>query len=427
MSKIKLLIQHNSLFQLFSSRLFVQGTTILQSIVISRLLGPEGKGEFTAAILYPTLAASLSMLGLYTAIVRISAKRNISQYYNVTQSVLNVTLLTGTLGMVISYFINSYMFNHKTFLVITQCYAIYALIYNVNRGLSAINNGRGNMGIYSISSSILNPVFFLCALILYFFDKVSIGTLLISLLFANFCSLAFLFYKRDKEQSKKYISPFKMLNYSLRFSPSDFSEPLYAYYDKAIIVFILSSYDLGLYTIAYSAAALINVISSTFSIQLFSDVARGDTKQLFSYIRINLITMFLISLCMCALLPFMIPLVFGKEFEPSVLIAVLLLPVCILQGQSSVIERSILAKGFPFVGVQAKAITICLFACCAFLFKILGISSLITLALLLMFVQSIYLAYMYNRMKRIFGNCQIIPNTHDITLYIQEIINLLKK
>ena len=147
---IKRLFLNNSLFQLFSSRLFVQATTILQSIIISRLLGPEGKGQFTEAILYPTLVASLSMLGLYTGIVRISAKKNVGNYYNITQSVLYVTLITGIFGFVISYIINSYMFNQKSFLLIAQIYSVYALIYNLNRGLSAINNGRGNIGIFSI-------------------------------------------------------------------------------------------------------------------------------------------------------------------------------------------------------------------------------------------------------------------------------------
>ena len=419
--KIKRLFQYNTLFQLFSSRLFVQATTILQSI-ISRLLGPEGKGEFTEAILYPTLVASLSMLGLYTGIVRISAKKNVSEYYNITQSVLYVTLITGTLGLVISYIINSYMFTQKYFLVTTQFYAVYALIYNINRGLSAINNGRGNMGIFSISSSILNPVFFLCILVLCILKKISIETLLLSLLFANFCSLAFLFYKRDREKGKKILSPFKMLRYSLRFSPSDFSEPLYAYYDKAIVAFILSSYDLGLYTIAYSAAGLINIVSSTFSIQLFSNVARGETRNLFAYMRINFITMFLISLCMCVLFPFIIPFVFGNEFKPSVIIAILLLPVCILQGQSFVIERAILAKGLPFVGVQAKTLTIVFFAGGAFLFKFLGISSLVTFAILLLCVQSIYLAYMHHRMKQVFADCRIFPNIKDIIILFRKII-----
>ena len=263
-------------------------------------------------------------------------------------------------------------------------------------------------------------MFFILVLILYVSKKVNVEALLLSLLIANFCSLVFLFCKRDREKENRILSPFKLLKYSIKFSPSDFSEPLYAYYDKAIIAFILTSYDLGLYTIAYSAAGVINVVSSTFSIQLFSNVARGETENLFTYIRINFITMFIISLCMGVLFPFVIPFVFGDEFKPSVIIAILLLPVCILQGQSAVIERAILAKGLPFVGVQAKILSICLFASGAFVFNYLGISSLVTLAILLLCVQSIYLAYMYYRMKHVFVNCRIFPNIKDVILFFRK-------
>lgn len=427
MHKLLKLLKENSLFQLLSSKLFVQVTTILQSIIVSRLLGPTGKGEFTEAILWPTLVASLSMFGLYTAIVRISAKKELSRRVNITKSVIRVTLITGLFGTIIAYFVNTMMFATDSFLLVAQFYAVYALIYNVNRGLSAINNGRGNMGIFSISASILNPVFFLGILVLYLLDKISINTLLIALMLANFSSLVFLYCVRERSDIKRTLSPCALLKYSIRFSPSDFSEPLYAYYDKAIIAFVLSAYDLGLYTIAYSAAAMINVISATFATQLFSDVARGSCDHLHRYIRVNLITMVLMSMLMCVVLPFAIPLVFGADFRPAVPISLLLLIVCILQGQSSIIERAILARGFPYVGIQAKMLTMGVYLIGAFVFYGLGISSLYSLSMLLILVQAVYLAYMQYRMKGIFGAQRMAPNVADVSDYFKRINRFMKK
>lgn len=416
---------NNALVQLFSSRLFVQITTILQSIIISRLLGPEGKGVFTEIILWPTLVGSLSMLGLYTGIVRISARSNVNKKYNITSSVLRTTCITGLLGAIIALVINSFYFYGKNCLVTAQIFAIYVLIYNVNRGLSAVNNGRGYMGVFSISASILNPIYFLCLLCLFFFDSISIGTALISLLFANLCSLLFLYFKRERNGSTLFVSPFSMIGYSLKFSPADFSEPLYLYYDKVIIAFLLSPYDLGLYTIAYSAAGIINITSSTFSIKLFSDIARGDKKQLFRYVRINLLTMIMLSVLMCIILPVFIPVVFGQDFAPSVLVSLLLLPVCILQGESMIIEKSILAKGLPYIGIQAKILAMSTFIVCAIVFYVLGISSLISLALLLIFVQFVYLIYLCHRMKHIFGDNRIVPNFEDIKHYSSRLFRKL--
>lgn len=408
------LFKNNALVQLGASRLFVQVTIILQSIIISRLLGPEGKGVFTEIILWPTLIGSLSMLGLYTGIVRISAKKNIRKYYNVCRSVMITTCITGVIGIIVTLIINGYYFYHEKYLIAAQIFSIYVLIYNMNRGLSAINNGRGHMGIFSISASILNPVYFICLLFLLILDKITVETALLALLFANLCSLLFLYFKRERDSNCRLMSPKKMIGYSIKFSPADFSEPLYLYFDKIIIAIILSSYDLGLYTIAYSSAGMINIVSSTISIKLFSDIARGDTKQIFRYVRINLMTMILIAILMCGILPILIPIVFGSEFLPAVFISLLLLPVCILQGESLIIEKSILAKGMPFVGIQAKILTMSIFSLCSFLLYAFNISSLITISLLLIISQCIYLAYLRHRMKYIFGDNRIIPNLDDV-------------
>lgn len=408
------LLKNNALVQLGTSRLFVQVTTILQSIIISRLLGPEGKGIFTEIILWPTLVASLSMFGLYTGIVRISAKKNIRKCYNICRSVMITTCITGTIGIVVTLFINGYYFYHEEYLIVAQIFSVYVLIYNINRGLSAINNGRGYMGIFSISASILNPVYFICLLLLLILDRITVETALLALLFANFCSLLFLYFKRERDSNSRLMSPKKMLVYSMKFSPADFSEPLYLYFDKIIIAITLCSYDLGLYTIAYSSAGMINIVSSTISIKLFSDIARGDTKQIFHYARINLLTMILISILMCGLLPILIPIVFGAKFAPAVFISLLLLPVCILQGESLIIEKSILAKGMPFVGIQAKILTMSIFAVFSFLLYVFNISSLITISLLLIIIQYIYFVYLRHRMKYIFGDSRIIPNIDDI-------------
>lgn len=409
------LFRNNGLAQLFSSRLFVQVTTILQSIIISRLLGPEGKGVFTEVILWPSLIASLSMLGLYTGIVRISAKPNLYNNFNITKSVLYTTLLTGSIGTIITFYVNSLHFEGSKVLAIAQFYAIYVLVYNINRGLSAINNGRGDLGIYSISSSILNPVYFICLLILFLVDNITLNTALISLLFANCCSCLFLIYKREKQYiKKKIITPLKMIKYSIKYSPSDFSEPLYLYYDKAIIAYVLSSYDLGIYTIAFSSAGLINIVSSTFSVKLFSDIARNRNENLFYYMRLNITVMLFLAIMMCMALPILIPLFFGTAFVPAILPSLLLLPVCILQGQSMIIEKAILAKGYPYVGIKAKCISMLLFAILSFILYLKGLSSLHMLILLLILVQLVYLKYLRNKMKSIFKNDRIIPNKEEV-------------
>lgn len=124
--------------------------------------------------------------------------------------------------------------------------------------------------------------------------------------------------------------------------------------------------------------------------------------------------MLFLAIIMCMVLPMLIPLFFGTAFVPAILPSLLLLPVCILQGQSMIIEKAILAKGYPYVGIKAKCISMLLFAVLSFVLYLKDLSSLYMLILLLILVQLVYLEYLRNKMKPIFKNNRIIPNKEDV-------------
>lgn len=407
-------IKHSSSLQLLSSRLFIQITTILQAIILARILGPEGKGLFTEVILWPTMIASFSMMGLYTGIVRFSAKDNHFERFNTTRLVLKCTCMTGLIGAIISFWVNRHFFSNSLLLFIAEFYCIYVVIYNINRGLSAINNGRGRLDIYSIASAILNPVYFLLLLLLYIFNAITIESALASLLFANFLSCLYLYFRRDKTTSHQCYSSTKLFRYSLRFAPSDFSEPLYAYYDKAIIAIFFSPYLLGLYTVSYSSAGLLGFISNSFAIKIFSDVARGNNNDLAMTLKVNILISTFFALIVAAILPIAIPIVFGREFSPAIIPAILLLPVCILQGQSQILERAILAKGYPFVGIKAKCIAMSIFTVSGLILYLMKCTNLNIISLILLIVQSAYISYLQLKFKSIFKIKYPIPRLQDI-------------
>lgn len=427
MNKLMNLLKGNAALQLLSSRLFIQITTVLQSIILSRLLGPQGKGEFTEIILWPTLIGSISMLGLYTGIVRLSAKENHYKNFNITSVVLRSTFITGIFGLIAAYFVNLYFFEGTNLLQIALFYCIYVLIYNVNRGLSAINNGRGNLGLYSVASSILNPVYLFLLLVLFLTNCVSLDTALIALLLANLSSCVVLFIKRDKTRRPRAYKPGRLIKYSVKFFPSDISEPIYTYFDKTIIALFFSAYDLGIYTIAASSASLSSFVSNSFAIKIFSDVARGQSKDIYSTLRLSLLLMVSVSFVMLFLLPFAIPLVFGSAFRPSIIPSLLLLPVCVMQGQSCIMERAILAKGFPFVGVKAKVISMITFAViavCLFLIDVIQLNIVIGSLLL---VQLIYLCYLKKKFNNIFYSSSLLPKKEDYLTLCKQIRYLILK
>lgn len=394
----------SDLSKLFSSRVAIQISTILQSFIIARALGPENKGFYTEITIYPTIIGALSMLGLYTGIVKLSAKKNLSDRYNISKTILKSTFILGLTGSLVAAFINGVYFStQKAFYDCAVFYGIYVLIYVMNRGLSAYNNGQGNFGLFSISSVILYPSYFFLILVLFICDSISVATTLYSLLVANTISLVFLIYKNTElKQIKQNFSSKFLIKYSLRFSVADLAEPVYLYYDKAILALFLSPYFFGIYTISASTAGLITIFSNTFSIKLFSDVANKKKNNIAQYIKINISIMALSAIVLSVLIPCLIPLFYGDAYRESIIPAIILLITCIIQGQSFVLERAILADGHPYTGITAKIIGMLTFGLLLLAFFTFDLNNIVIAAICSVFTSIIYFVYIQRKAKVLF-------------------------
>lgn len=413
--------------KLLSGNIVVQFSTLLQAVFVSRALGPEGKGEFIEIILWPTIISGFSILGLYTGIAKISAKNAIFSRFNIARPTLKATLIVGGFGTIFSCLVAPLLVsteqNHLTKLVLV--FSSFVLINNVARGFNAIDHGRKDFVKYSITRSILNPIFFLFLFILFLLNDLNLATVILSLLIANLsvCLIRTIYTLRSQKEKKNDFPLKKLFNYSLKFSISDLSEPIYAYFDKAILTLVLASYDLGIYTTAYSAASLVNIVSNVYGTKLFSELAGGTPKDFInSFVRQNLVLMFLLSIILFIVFPFLIPFVFGADFTPAILPAILLMVTCILQGLSYVIERGILAMGYPYAGAKAKVVFMIMLSVLAFVSKMTGILNINIMILIVTLCQSVYLVYLLLQLKKLCGvNVDLVLKKYDFEVIFRRI------
>lgn len=423
----------SGLGKIFLGNFLVQITTIFQTIIIARILGPEGKGNFTLIILWPTIIAGFSILGLYTGIAKISAKKMFYEKYNIEKSVLLSTFITGLIGSIVSISICPLVLKKYNYDIIflAQLFSAFVLANNLARGFVAIDHGRKDFTSYSITRAILNPIFFLFLAILFLINKVNLTYIILSLLAATYIvSIIRIWLGISRRRNNLEVLPVtKLFRYSLKFSISDFAEPIYAYYDKIIVALVLSTYDLGLYTVAYTAAAIISILPTVYATKIFSDIAGGDKIEKMIYsIRQNIALMLLGILGMIIILPIAIPLVFGNDFKLAIIPALVLLITCCLQGQSMIIERSILAKGFPWVGVSAKVITMFSFALLSYILYSVNCIDIYTVVLITIITQSIYLLYLTYQMRKKFKtDLSIMPTWKDIEMIMKNIKKIIKK
>ena len=82
-----------------ATSLFIQGCTVLQGVLLARLLGPAGRGELAAVILWPNIFAGIGMLGMDMAIARLAGQGQAVE--SLVRTAIRAALVTGILSALI--------------------------------------------------------------------------------------------------------------------------------------------------------------------------------------------------------------------------------------------------------------------------------------------------------------------------------------
>ena len=385
------------------SNLVITATTIFQGIIIARVLGPIGKGDFTAIILWPTVLAGFLTMGTYTGIARIAAKNNdIPSLFN---SSIIISLFTGILGMIISYFTLPFLLgkNGAHLLSISRTFSIFIIVNHLAKNILAIFHGTGNFKQYNLFKLILNPVYFGLLLILYVTNLLSIENCVYSYLIANIIVLLFRVISIFKiyKLEFRFYSPIKIIKNSLSFGVADMADPINQYFDKALLLWWLGTTELGLYTVSATAGGVIVFLTNAIAILSFTQTATNSSpNDIVKICRFVSFLYLIIGIFLSLFLPFLIPLLYGNLFAQSIRPAILLIIAFFFQGQANILEQSIRGAGKAFYGLEGRFISMVIFFIFGlYLSKLWGLNGI---ACSYIFSQIAYFLFMKYRFIKLF-------------------------
>ena len=159
-------------------------------ILSARLLLPQGKGELTAIMLWPSLLAALGSLGVLDAMTYFSANNTNDLPKTLTSGmVLTLTLSAGLVGT--GYLILPVVLsgNSATVVNTAKMYLAYIPLNLVALSLIALILGRMKLLEYNVLRTFVHVSFVTGMLILYAFDQVSVRGFAGASLVANFSTL----------------------------------------------------------------------------------------------------------------------------------------------------------------------------------------------------------------------------------------------
>ncbi len=392
--------------------LLITGCGLIGSVILSRELGPEDRGELAAIILYPGLLVYLGSFGTYSSVIFYlsKVKRRVDSLWGSCLIITGInSLISIPIGGLLIYFtLNSLDISHKVFSFI---FLLFLPFMMTSQFISSILQARGHFKYYNYIR-LFTPLSYLIAVMsLFLFDSLNIVTAVISqisITVLQFMVFSILFHKLILPVNVLFfkLKTIKVLyGYGFKVWLGDLSQGLNMKTDQIIISSLLLSKDLGFYVVAVSVANFSTVLSNAIKTiylpliaaqRLLKDKLTIASKMLKKFALLNLVV---IVGCIVAV-PIAIPLVFGEEFYNSVLIAQILLVGYLFFNSKIVLTSVMQGIGKPITVSYSEICGLVVLALCVYPliaeYKLIGAACAVSLGYM---AQSISLFVLYLRSK----------------------------
>lgn len=386
----------------------------------ARILGPLGRGEFAAVILWPSIFAAVGLWGANTAIGRIAAIEANSE--GITRGALISSLVTGFITSGICCLSLPFLLpmSERHLLGLARCFLVFIILNHLTLSMIAIDQGRGDFKTYNITRSILNPVYLLIISILWLTGIREVGWFIFATILANVFTAGFRLIGLLRSVSLRGVvyPPLKILKAAVPFGIADSLNPVYQLADKSLILWLLGTYQLGIYAVAQSASSVVGILAGSISIISFTISARAGGNKGLSEIgmlfRLSLLIWITLGIALALSMPLLLPLIFGHEFGLAVLPATLLIPSMAIQGQSAILEQALRGEGRAFPGIAGKSIgVLVMFMTSLLTSNFLGIFSVVLGFFIANLISFLVIAKVFVSANRMGGLSTLIPGREE--------------
>jgi O-antigen/teichoic acid export membrane protein len=314
----------------------IQAANIATGLIAARLLLPEGRGELAVIMLWPGLLAELGALGLYDALLYRSATaaaapRRIFATMLWLGAALSLALIgIGAVILPIVMAADSQSLQNIAFAYMCAFLpAYFAALY-----IGAMFQGHLDMVTWNIVR-VMVPVGYLAAILAMWADgRAELGGFATAYIIGHgLCILVglVLLARRGWLGIVPDIAIGRgLLTYGIKVHVGDIMSALRQRLDQALVALLLPNVDLGHYVVALTVANGPLILVFTIANVAFPKISQQTTHEgklvVFGrYLRVCLALAFAATLSLIVLSYWLIPLLFGEPFTPSVPIAQVLL------------------------------------------------------------------------------------------------------
>jgi O-antigen/teichoic acid export membrane protein len=402
----------------FLTSVWIQFLTLITGALTARLLGPHGRGQFAAAQIWPSILATIALLGINNALAIRAAKPS-NPVPALERFALRSGIVSAIAVAIVGWFTLRLLLpsDNPVLIPLARLFLIYVPIFVLTSNLMAIDQGSGNFKQFNIARNIITPVYLALLCLLWIFGVRKVEWFLAALLVANF---AVLLYRLLLIKPGDSVSPVRMKGLIQSGIPFWITNCVLILRDNAerlLLMFLLGPTSLGLFVVAFTMAGAHMTIAGSLNLVVFSRAAAlekshalQDAARVF---RIMGLVNLVLGFGMVIVQPVIIPLIFGKAFSAAIVPAMLLVAAQLFRSQASVLQEAMRGQARPFIGLVGVLLGMVVFAGIGF--WLAHESGIAGVAVASICGQLSYCGFMVFALKRLEPDAQIFIKAEDGT------------
>lgn len=340
---------------------------VLTGVLSARFLGPEAKGHLVTVTVWAGTILYAGTLGLSEATAYFTA-RSAGNEARVWSTAHLVSLSLGALITVVGWMLLPLILHRQPLALQTTAqtfFAFYAIPCLASLCATAWLQGYGAMGWFNVarvSTHVVNAVAMAAVVATGHLTLLAFAA---ALLLGNAVTwpLAFIGKRALQLESAPASTALakQMLSYGAKVQLGNWSSMANVRLDQLLLSTLVPAAALGSYAVAVSYAGLIGIIPGAISLVvlrgLVTEFASGAGKErLVEIHRRSFWTMVAIAALASVAAPIGIPFVFGKGYEQSINLTLLLIPAAVFTGSNQILSTGFRAAGLPGIASRAEIV-----------------------------------------------------------------------
>ena len=339
----------------FGTRILLILISIVSSIIVTRILGPANRGVMEILVLVPYMLVNFGNLGVGNANLYFIGKKA-HPIEKIVSNSLALSLVLGAGLILIAY--GSFNFYHERLFKDIPFYYTFLAFWIIpflmfQKFIQYTLLGKeeiASRNMIVLFPAVINFLVTICVVVII---KLSLLGVLIASFASNLSAALLCFYYISKQTEVKFWFDYKLFIRSVKFGMIPFLALLVINLNLKANVFLIKYYmndtAVGLYTLAVTVVDKITLLPEAIGLVLFSKVSNiteGEAVKITPLVcRFSMLSSLVIGAVLFISADFLIPLVYGKEFQLSVRPLLILIPGIISMTLFLILHGDLTGRG----------------------------------------------------------------------------------